>query len=81
MNGMKKAVFREISIGLCRAQEVWTMCQKSSLPQAASFVSQVLKWDKAQEVSLIGSWKADSKSLNMVLVRNYPMCENATPLL
>src|SRR4029450_2166350 len=32
---------------------------------------------KAQEVSLIDSWRADSQSLSMALARNYPMCENA----
>src|SRR5262245_8033507 len=31
---------------------------------------------KAQEVSLIVSWRADSESLSMALARNYPMCEN-----
>ena len=31
---------------------------------------------KAQEVSLIDSWRADSQSLSMALARNYPMCEN-----
>src|SRR5262245_47149201 len=32
---------------------------------------------KAQEVSLIVSWRADSESLSMTLARNYPMCETA----
>src|SRR6516162_4315140 len=30
---------------------------------------------KAQEVSLIVCWRADSESLSMALARNYPMCE------
>src|SRR4029453_13228192 len=33
---------------------------------------------KAQEVSLIDSWRADSQSFSMALARNYPMCENPT---
>src|SRR5712672_1625417 len=32
---------------------------------------------KAQEPSLIDSWRADSESLSMAPARNYPMCENA----
>src|SRR5215813_464684 len=32
---------------------------------------------KAQEVSLIVSWRADSESLSMALARNYPMCEKS----
>src|ERR1051325_5215228 len=35
---------------------------------------------KAQEVSLIDSWRADSQSLSMALARNYPMCKNAETL-
>src|SRR5712672_3357845 len=31
---------------------------------------------KAQEPSLIDSWRADSESLSMAPARNYPMCEN-----
>src|SRR6201982_1950706 len=31
---------------------------------------------KAQEVSLIDSWRADSQSFSMAPARNYPMCEN-----
>src|SRR5262245_14854822 len=34
---------------------------------------------KAQEVSLIDSWRADSESLSMALARNYPMCKNTFP--
>jgi len=36
---------------------------------------------KAQEASLIDSWRADSQSLSMALTRNYPMCQNAELLL
>src|SRR6516225_2486585 len=32
---------------------------------------------KAQGVSLIDSWRADSQSLSMALARNYTMCENS----
>src|SRR3982074_1304467 len=32
---------------------------------------------KAQEPSLIDSWRADSESLSMAPARNYPMCENS----
>src|ERR1700704_3990524 len=32
---------------------------------------------KAQEPSLIDSWRADSESLSMAAARNYPMCENS----
>src|SRR4029453_6763402 len=32
---------------------------------------------KAQEVSLIDSWRADSQSLSITLARNYPMCKNS----
>src|SRR3979490_708283 len=35
---------------------------------------------KAQEPSLIDSWRADSESLSMAPARNYPMCENAALL-
>jgi hypothetical protein len=35
---------------------------------------------KAQEVSPMDSWRADSQSLSMAPARNYPMCENAKPL-
>src|SRR4030088_1374897 len=31
---------------------------------------------KAQEPSLIDSWRADSESRSMAPARNYPMCEN-----
>src|SRR3982074_1062555 len=31
---------------------------------------------KAQEPSLIDSWRADYESLSMAPARNYPMCEN-----
>src|SRR3981189_1243322 len=31
---------------------------------------------KAQEPSLIDSWRADSESLSMTPVREYPMCKN-----
>src|SRR5262249_20995099 len=29
-------------------------------------------------VGLVGSWRADSQSLNMARSRNYPMCENTS---
>src|SRR5215831_10630026 len=32
---------------------------------------------RAQGVSLIDSWRADSESLSMGLARNYPMCEKS----
>src|SRR3974390_3132594 len=35
---------------------------------------------KAQGVSLIDSWRADSQSLSMALARNYTMCEKAKML-
>jgi len=31
---------------------------------------------RGSKVSLIDTWRADSRSLSMALVRNYPMCEN-----
>src|SRR4030095_1175154 len=34
------------------------------------------RW-KAQDPSLIDSWRADSESLSMALARNYPMCKNS----
>src|ERR1700746_3773423 len=35
---------------------------------------------KAQEVSLIDSWRADSQSFSMAPARNYPMCEKSKTL-
>src|SRR4029453_1259800 len=34
------------------------------------------RW-KAQDPSLIDSWRADSESLSMALARNFPMCKNS----